>query len=61
MATEAQLRAKKKWAEKNKEKTTYIKYKSNCKVFINNYLNIEDLEEVKNWINEREKQLSNDK
>ena len=56
-ATDAQLRAKKKWAEKNKDKTTYIKYKSNCKTFINNYLNNEDIEEVKKWVNEREKQL----
>lgn len=60
MATDAQIRAKKKWAEKNKEKATYTKYKSNCKTFINNYLNnIEDLEEVKQWISEKEKQLKN--
>lgn len=61
MATDAQIRAKKKWAEKNKEKSTYTKYKSNCKTYINNYLIMEDLEEVKNWIIEKEKQLkSND-
>lgn len=60
MATDAQIRAKKKWVEKNKEKATYTKYKSNCKTFINNYLNnIEDLKEVKNWISEKEKQLKN--
>jgi len=55
--TDAQIRAKKKWAENNKEKTKYTTNKSVSKIFITTQLELKDFEEVKNWMNEREKEL----
>lgn len=55
--TEAQIRAKKKWAEKNKERTKYMTNKSVGKIFITTQLELKDMEEIKNWIYEREKEL----
>lgn len=57
MATEAQIRAKKKWAEKNKERTKYMTNKAVSKIFITTQLELKDIEEIKQWINEREKEL----
>jgi hypothetical protein len=59
-STEAQLKARKKWADKNKEKTKYITNKSKCKYFILNQVTNEDIEAIKNWVNEREIQLNNE-
>jgi hypothetical protein len=57
--TDAQIRAKKKWAEKNKERTKYMTNKAVTKIFITSQLELKDFEEVKNWFNEREKELNN--
>lgn len=47
---ESQLRAKKKWTEKNKEKARYYSYKSTSRKFITDLATIEDLEILKDMI-----------
>jgi hypothetical protein len=58
--SESQRKAVKSYEEKNKDKVNYLKAKSSAKSFIKNKATKEDLEEFKNWINEREKQLKYD-
>ena len=57
--SEAQKRASRKWDAANKEKKDKSRTKSGCKKYINTYTTLEDLEEVKVWITEREKILKN--
>ncbi len=57
MATDAQKRARDKWKAKNKEKTKVINYRSTARNFIQNYSNLEDLEELKQLIIKRENEL----
>lgn len=54
--TEAQKRAKEKYNEKNREKTRYYSYKATAKSFIRNNATLEDLEEIKNLIEEIKKE-----
>lgn len=49
--------ADKKWAEKNKEHKSYLKYRSTARSFIKNKATIEDLEELKELIIERENMI----
>lgn len=49
--------ADKKWAEKNKEHKSYLKYRSTARSFIRNKATLEDLEELKKLIKERESML----
>ena len=49
--------ADKKWAEKNKEHKSYLKYRSTARSFIKNKATMEDLEELKKLIKERENML----
>ena len=55
--SEAQKRASRKWDAANKEKKDKSRTKSGCKKYINVYANLEDLEEIKGWIKDREKEL----
>ena len=55
--SEAQKRASRKWDAANKEKKDKSRTKSGCKKYIGTYANLEDLEEVKSWIGDREKIL----
>lgn len=48
---EAQLKANKKWCEKNRERSNYLKGKSACKCFIKK-ASYEDLMEIKNILYE---------
>lgn len=57
--SEAQKRASRKWDAANKEKKDKSRTKSGCKKYINTYATLEDLEEVKVWITERENILKN--
>ena len=57
--SEAQKRASRKWDAANKEKKDKSRTKSGCKKYINVYATFEDLEEVKMWIEKREKLLKN--
>lgn len=56
--TEAQLRAKKNWDEKNREYSSYLKSRSSARSFIKNRATLEDLSELLKLIQERKEQLS---
>lgn len=43
-----------RWNKKNKEKVQKSRLKSACKRYILNVVNSEELEEVKEWISEKE-------
>ena len=61
MATsEAQKWANKKYREKNKEKEKIGSYRRTARLFIKTYATIEELEEFKELINEREAQLNSE-
>ncbi|MDC0825433.1 hypothetical protein [Lactococcus petauri] len=49
--------ADKRWAEKNKEHKSYLKYRSTARSFIKNKATSEDLEELKQLIKERENMI----
>ncbi|WP_270744883.1 hypothetical protein [Lactococcus petauri] len=49
--------ADKKWAEKNKEHKSYLKYRSTARSFIKNKATMEDLEELKQLIKERKNMI----
>ncbi|HID0817783.1 hypothetical protein [Clostridium botulinum] len=49
--------ADKKWIEKNREHATYLRNRSSARSFIRNKATMEDLEELKELIKEREGNL----
>ncbi len=54
----AQAKARDKWNEKNKERRKKYNTKSACKRYIQDFIDdIDELEEVKSWIEEKEKNL----
>lgn len=53
-----QTEANKKWQEKNKERAKYLSSRSVARSFIRNKATIEDLEEFKQLITERENILN---
>lgn len=56
--SEAQKRATQAYRERNREKTRKQSAKSSAKTYINKYCeNIDELNEVKKWIEEREKDI----
>lgn len=59
--TEAQENAIKNYRKKNPEKTRYYSYRSTSRTFINNYSTLEDLEELKSLIDNREKEIKTNK
>lgn len=52
---EGQANADKRWKEKNKEHRNYLTYRGIARSFIKNKATMEDLEELKQLIEEREK------
>lgn len=52
--TAARARARDKWDNKNQLNKKKRSYKSACKGYILRYANLEELEEVKSWIDEAE-------
>lgn len=50
----AQARARDKWNEENKERRKIYNTKSACKRYIRDFAELEDLEEVKGWVKEKE-------
>lgn len=50
--------ANQKWQEKNKEYAAYLKYRSTTRSFIKNRATLEDLQELKELIREREEMLN---
>jgi len=55
--TDAQVRAKKNWDDKNREHSSYLKSRSSAKSFIRNKATSEDLEEIEKLITERKEHL----
>jgi hypothetical protein len=53
-----QTEANKKWQEKNKDYANYISARSRARSFIKNKASLEDLEEFRKLIREREDYLS---
>lgn len=53
----AQTEANKKWQQKNKEYSNYLKSRSTSRGFIKNKATLEDLEELERLITERKNQL----
>lgn len=54
-----QTEANKKWQQKNKEYSNYLKSRSTARGFIKNKATLEDLEELKELIKAREENLNN--
>ncbi len=48
-----QTEANKRWQEKNREKTRYLRNRSYCRNFIKNDATLEDIQEAQNLIKER--------
>lgn len=55
--TSAQTEANKKWQQKNKEYSNYLKSRSTSRGFIKNKATLEDLEELEKLIAERREKL----
>jgi hypothetical protein len=55
--SEAQLKASRKWQDKNKEQMNYIRKRSAAKGFIK-VATIDDIEELESLIEQRKKDLS---
>lgn len=55
--TEARAKANKKWDENNKARKLYINKRSTTKSFILNLATEEDLDNIKQYVADREKQL----
>jgi hypothetical protein len=53
-----QTEANKRWQEKNRERARYLRDRSTARSFIKNKATIEDIEELKTLIEERESELS---
>lgn len=58
--SDAQIKATQKWREKNKEKARYNSSKSSARSFIRNYANIDDINELRLMLDEKEKLLAKD-
>lgn len=57
MEKNTQTEANKKWQEKNKEYAKYLSNRSRCRSFIRKQATLEDLEELKELIKEREENI----
>ncbi|WP_346920938.1 hypothetical protein [Clostridium sp. UBA7339] len=55
--TSTQTEANKKWQQKNKEYSNYLKSRSTSRSFIKNKATLEDLGELEKLIDERKEQL----
>lgn len=55
--SEARIKANKKWDENNKARTNYLKARSAARSFIKNKSTIDDIEELRNLLDERENEL----
>ncbi|WP_119327526.1 hypothetical protein [Companilactobacillus musae] len=51
--TEARIKANKKWDEKNKERTSYLRSRSSAKSFIKNKATKEDIDMLKDVMKDR--------
>ena len=53
MVSEAQLKANKKWNDKNKDKQRVYRYRSYARKYVRDIANEDDLKELQALINER--------
>lgn len=58
--SESRKKANQNWDNNNKERVNYLKSRSAAKNFINKKSNLEDLNELRNLINKREKEIQAD-
>lgn len=56
--SEAQKKASRAWEQKNRRKATIAGYKRTARTFIRNHATIEDLEELRELINNKEIELT---
>ena len=59
--SEAKIRANRKWDAKNKERKDYLRYRSTAKNFILKKATLDDLIAINSYVEERKKQLENNK
>lgn len=57
MKTNPQTEANKRWQDKNKERAKYLSNRSRARSFIRNQATLEDIEELKQLLVVREKEL----
>ncbi|CAM2840179.1 hypothetical protein [Clostridium sporogenes] len=57
MTKNNQTEANKKWYGKNKEHAKYLNKRSHARSFIKNFATLEDIEELRNLLKEREGDL----
>ena len=57
--SDAQVRASRNWEKKNPERARKISYRSSARTFIKKWADLEDLEELKMLISQKEKELKN--
>ncbi|MCW6080580.1 hypothetical protein [Clostridium sporogenes] len=57
MTKNKQTEANKKWYNKNKDYAKYLNKRSHTKSFIKNFATLEDLEELKDLIEQRKEEL----
>ena len=55
-----QTEANKKWQEKNKEHAKYLSNRSRSRSFIRNQATLEDIQELRKLLDERENQIKKD-
>ncbi|WP_099974531.1 hypothetical protein [Lactobacillus terrae] len=58
--SDSKIKANKKWDEKNKNRKNYLNARSSARGFIKNKSTSDDLEELKELISIREKELKKD-
>lgn len=59
--SDAQIKASRKWEEKNKEKARAQSYKRTARKFIKNHAQIEDLDELETLIQQKREELEKEK
>lgn len=60
ITSEAQMKATQRWREKNRNKARYTSSKSSARSFIRNYATLEDIEELRKMLLEKEYKLKNE-
>ncbi|MBM7717284.1 hypothetical protein JOC94_004309 [Bacillus thermophilus] len=60
MQRNRQTEANKKWQQKNKERAKYLSDRSRARSFIRNQATLEDVEELKKLLDDREELLKNE-
>ena len=59
-STKAEIKASREYEKRNRRKTTLDNYRRTAKMYIKKHAKLEDLEEFKKFIEERENELKED-